>query len=84
MSIWKGLGQGFTGVAVGGRACGPACHQIRRTFERFRACGALRSSVSHIEWLRGDGTFVGFQGTLVLCIQSTRGRIATEYCLPQH
>ena len=70
MSIWEGLGQGFTGVAVGGRACGPACHQIRRTFERFRACGALRSSVSHIEWLRGDGTFVGFQGTLVLCIQS--------------
>ena len=81
VSIWKGLGQGFTGVAVGGRACGPACHQIRRTFERFRACGALRSSVSHIEWLQGEGTFVGFQGSLVVCIQSTRERIATEYCL---
>ena len=72
------------GVAVGGRTCGPACHQIRRTFKRFRACGALRSSVSHIEWLPGDGAFIGFQGTLVLCIQSTRERLATEYCLPQH
>ena len=50
-------------IAVSGRACGPACHQIRRTFKRFRACGVLRSSVSHIEWLRGDGTFIGFQGT---------------------
>ena len=49
-------------IAVGGRACGPACHQIRRTFKRFCACGVLRSSVSHIEWLRGDGTFIQFQG----------------------
>ena len=49
MSIWKGLGQAFMGVAVGGRACGPACHQIRRTLKRFLACGALRSSVSHIK-----------------------------------
>ena len=73
MSIW---------IAVRGRACGPACHHIGWSFKGFRACGASRSTVSPIEWLRGDGTFIGFQGTLVLCIQSTRDRIATEYCLP--
>ena len=60
---------------VAGRACGPACHQIRRTFKRFRACGVLQASVLHIEWLRGDGTFIGFQGTLVLCIQSPEAMI---------
>ena len=62
-------------IAVGGRACGPLCHQIRRTFKRFRACGVLRASVLHIEWLRDDGTFIGFQGTLVLCIQSPEAMI---------
>ena len=24
-------------------------------------------SLSHIEWLRGEGTFIGFQGILLLC-----------------
>ena len=57
-------------IAVGERACGPVCHQIRHTFRRFRACGVLWASLLHIEWLRGDGTFIGFQGTLILCIQS--------------
>ena len=47
----------------------------RRPFKRFRACGVLRSTVSHIEWLRGDGTFICFQGTLVLCIQSPEAMI---------
>ena len=62
-------------IAVGGRACSPACHQIHRTFKRFRACGVLPASVLHIEWLQGDGTFIGFQGTLVLCIQSPEAMI---------
>ena len=56
-------------IAVGGRACGAACKQIRWTFKRFRACGVLPSSVLHIDWLRADGTFIGFQRTLVVCIQ---------------
>ena len=49
-------------IAVSGRACGLACHQICWTFKRSGACGVLRSTVSHIEWLRGEGTFTGFQG----------------------
>ena len=63
------------GMAVRGKACGSACHQICRTFKRFRACGILRASVLHIEWLRGDGTFIRFQVTLVLCIQSPEAMI---------
>ena len=62
-------------IAVGGRACGPACHPIARTFKRFRACGVLRASVLQIEWLPGNGTFIAFQGTLVLCIQSPQAMI---------
>ena len=62
-------------IAVGGRACGPACQLICWTFKRFRACGVLRSSVSQMEWLRGDGNFIGFQGTLVICIQSPEAMI---------
>ena len=38
-------------IAVGGGACGPACHQIRQTFKRFCACSILRASVLHVEWL---------------------------------
>jgi len=34
--------------------------------ERHRIAVGGRWSVSHIEWLRGDGTFIGFQGTLLL------------------
>ena len=45
------------------------------TFKRFRACGVLRSSVSHIKWLQGDGTFIGIQGTLFPCIQSPEAMI---------
>ena len=62
-------------IAVGGRTCGPVCHQIRRTFKRLCAFGVLRASVLHIEWLRGYGTFIGFHGTLVLCIQSPEAMI---------
>ena len=63
-------------IAVRGRPCGPACHPICWTFKRFRACGVSRSSVSHIEWLRGDGTFIGSQATLILCIHSPEAVIS--------
>ena len=43
--------------------------------ERHRIAVGGRWSVSHIEWLRGDGAFIGFQGTLVLCIQSPEAMI---------
>ena len=45
------------------------------TFKRFRVCGVLRSSVSHIKWLQGDGTFIGIQGTSFPCIQSPEAMI---------